>query len=113
MNEKTTYRLKILISAAGVLIFAAIMLWLVTGLGQTKTAAAEQQLADVKQSVINGAVLCYSIEGVYPESLGYLKENYGLRYDENKYLIHYRFVSADIMPFISVFVNDGTEEAMQ
>ena len=103
MNEKSIYKLKMFISIAALVVFAAVVVWLVIGLNRTEDISAEQRLENVKQSVTNGAVMCYSVEGFYPESIGYLEENYGVSYDKTKYLVHYRYVSADIRPTISVY----------
>lgn len=105
MNGKNAYRLKVFVTVFGILLFAAIMLWVVVGINSARDMTEEKRLENVKQSVVNGAVLCYSVEGVYPESLGYLRENYGVKYEENKYLVHYRYLGADIMPTVSVTVN--------
>lgn len=102
MNGKKAYRLKTFVSVFGILLFAAIMLWVVVGLNSAKNMTEEKRLENVKQSVVNGAVLCYSVEGVYPESLAYLRENYGVKYEENRYLVHYKYVAADIMPTVTV-----------
>ena len=103
MNEKSIYRLKIAVGVIGVLAFAAIIIWFMIGLGRTRDASDEQRLLNVKQSVVNGAVLCYSVEGFYPDGLAYLKENYGLTYDEDRYLVHYGYISADIRPTVMVY----------
>ena len=106
MEEKSIYRLKIFIAISSVLIFGAVLLWLLLGLSRAGTVSAEQQLKTVKQSVTNGVVLCYSVEGYYPESMQYLKDNYGVDYDETKYLVHYRYVSGDIPPTVMVYENN-------
>ena len=102
MDKRFVFRLRAAATAATVVIFAVLILWLVTGLNRTQAATAEQRLDSVRRSVVNGAVLCYSIEGFYPESIDYLKDNYGLNIDGRKYLVHYRYVSADIKPSVIV-----------
>lgn len=109
MREKSLYRLKLFISAAGIVAFAAIIVWFMVGISNTRSVSDEQRRSNVKQSVMNGAVLCYAVEGFYPDSLDYIKENYGLSYDEERYLVHYRYVSADICPSVMVYDSDDTE----
>lgn len=46
---------------------------------------------------------CYAIEGQYPESVAYLEENYGLRIDHDRYIVHYDIFADNIMPEITVF----------
>lgn len=106
MSGKKVYKLRIFLTVLGVMLFAVLLIWLSVGIGNARVMTEEKRLENVKQSVINGAVLCYSVEGVYPESLDYLRENYGVQFDENKYLVHYKYVTADIMPAVTVFVNE-------
>ena len=47
-------------------------------------------------------VHCYAIEGSYPESLQYLKDNYGLTYDEEKYFIDYQVLGSNILPDVTI-----------
>ena len=105
MREKSLYKLKIFISAFGIILFIAIIIWFMIGIDRTRSVSDEQRLSNVKQSVMNGAVLCYSVEGFYPDSLDYLKENYGLSYDESRYHVYYGYVSADIRPSVMVYDN--------
>lgn len=105
MDGKKLYRVKIFMSVLGILVFSALLIWLIIGINGARSMTEETRLDNVKQSVVNGAVLCYSVEGIYPESIAYLRENYGVKYDENKYLVHYRYIAADIMPDVNVFVN--------
>lgn len=106
MEEKSVYRLKIFIAISSVLIFGAILLWLMLGLSRAESVSADQRLKAVKQSVTNGVVLCYSVEGYYPDSIQYLKDNYGVDYDDTRYLVHYRYVSGDIPPTVMVYENN-------
>ncbi len=109
MKEESLYRVKIFLSAIGIVAFIAIIVWFFTGLSNTRDMSDEQRRENVKQSVMNGAVLCYSVEGFFPEDLDYLKENYGLNYDEKRYLVHYRYVSADICPSVLVYDSEETK----
>ena len=45
---------------------------------------------------------CYSVEGVYPESLEYLKENYGLTYNEDLFYVDYRTTGANLIPDVTI-----------
>ena len=102
MENRTYYRIRVTVGIISVILFAALIVWFSAGLINAGKTSESQQMSNVKQSVINGVVLCYSTEGSYPESVGYLKENYGLRYDESKYAVNYIYISADIRPTVSV-----------
>ncbi len=45
---------------------------------------------------------CYALEGEYPESLEYIKENYGLVYDEDRFFVDYRVSGSNIMPDVTI-----------
>ncbi len=57
---------------------------------------------------INKDILhCYAVEGYYPPSLDYLKEHYGLTYDEELFFIDYRPIGSNIRPDVTILINDN------
>lgn len=61
-----------------------------------------QELQTLEQAVSRGIVHCYSIEGFYPESLQYLKDHYGLYYDEERFFVDYQIQGSNIMPDVTI-----------
>ena len=53
-------------------------------------------------AVLRSAVSCYAFEGTYPESLSYLKEHYGVTWNEDKYVVDYETIGANLMPSVTV-----------
>lgn len=95
---------------AGVLLVAAALVFaLLYGTAGVSKSAEESGLEAIRQAVMRAAVNCYSIEGAYPESLDYLKEHYGLRYDEERYLVSYDAFAQNLLPDVFVFVRGGVE----
>ncbi len=45
---------------------------------------------------------CYAVEGTYPSSLEYLKENYGLTYDETVFFVDYQTIGSNILPDVTI-----------
>ena len=85
-----------------VLVFAVLfgaVLRLMDMLGSTSDA---EQLSIVSESVRHALLTCYAVEGGYPESLDYLKENYGLMYDADRVMIDYDAFASNIMPQVRV-----------
>ncbi|WP_304508220.1 hypothetical protein [Anaerotignum sp.] len=72
------------------------------GLHQTKMVQEQEALRIAKESIMNGAIRCYALEGVYPPSYEYLKENYGIQIDEEKYAIFYDIFASNMMPDVTV-----------
>lgn len=65
-----------------------------------RSAQAEEEL--VLQAVRRAMIACYAVEGAYPADLGYLKENYGLAYNEDAYYVFYDAFAANILPEVHV-----------
>ncbi len=84
------------------LLLAAVIFWLINGINSASEAQETERLASVKDLVIKSAVVCYSIEGSYPADTGYLSEHYGLSYDTDRYIVHYEYSGANMMPRVSV-----------
>ena len=47
---------------------------------------------------------------MYPPSLEYLKETYGVQVDEERYFVDYRYVASNLMPDITVLAKSELEE---
>ena len=62
--------------------------WMIVSKVETSNDGAQTKF--VTDAVRNAALTCYAVEGAYPESLDYLRSNYGLAYDENRYFVSYR-----------------------
>ncbi len=65
------------------------------------TTAAKQQ--ESLETALNRSIAqCYAVEGMYPPSLRYIREHYGLTYDEGKFVIDYRCEGSNLMPEVMV-----------
>ena len=92
-------RRNILIS---VCLFAVIFGIFCFGISSVSARSDEEALRTLEQAVMRNVTYCYALEGSYPSSLSYLKENYGLFYDEEKFFIDYMPLGANIMPEITI-----------
>lgn len=87
-------------------LFIGIFVVFIYGLQSAKEESRYEGLRIVEQSISRSIVTCYSIEGIYPEDLTYLKENYGLAIDESKYYVQYDVFASNIMPEVTVIEVD-------
>ena len=104
---KKKYRSKLYLLS--VLLFAAVAVWFVISAGNADSAAGEKRTEAVYYSVMNGALLCYSIEGEYPSDLEYLEKHYGVRINGDKYIVDYSYFGANIRPTVTVIEKEGAE----
>lgn len=69
--------------------------------GLSDTTAAKQK-ESLETALSRSIAQCYAVEGVYPESLDYLKEHYGLTYDEETFLVDYVSYGSNLRPEVTV-----------
>lgn len=94
MKQKKWILTGILLAAAVVFVLVAI-----TNLEQGKQ---EQDIRQLEQVLHRTAVACYAVEGAYPPDVAYMRQHYGLVYDESQYTVHYEVFASNFMPDITV-----------
>ncbi len=84
------------------LVFVAVVGSLLYGLETTKESSAQERLRILDESITRAIVSCYAIEGLYPESLAYLEQYYGLHIDESNYYVEYSIFASNVMPVVTI-----------
>lgn len=90
-----------------IIFFAAIFAFFFVGVAEAQASNEAESRHVLEESINKAVVSCYAIEGRYPENVDYLKENYGLIYDEEKYAIGYIAFADNIMPDITIIELEG------
>jgi hypothetical protein len=103
-QKQNTGVAKMLIIAV-VIIAIAVGIWYTIGLLQN--SQDEESIKIAKDSVVRATVQCYALEGRYPPGIDYLKDNYGLTLNEDKYVYYYQSIGENLMPDIRVFSLKG------
>lgn len=85
-----------------VLLAAALVIFLLTAVSNLERGRQEQDLRQLEQVLQRTAVACYAVEGAYPPDVAYMKQHYGLVYDEGRYTVHYKLFASNFMPDITV-----------
>ena len=88
-------------------VFALLFSVAVFLLDYVGNASDEAQTDMINKAVHNAVLTCYAVEGVYPANIEYLVENYGLAYDESRYLISYEAFASNVFPDIRVNIRGG------
>lgn len=85
------------------LLFSIILLiCFLNGLTSISSTTSDKQLESLKNAVSRSIAQCYAVEGIYPPDLNYLKEHYGLVYDESSYMIDYQPIGSNLAPEVTV-----------
>ena len=58
---------------------------------------------EILQDALNRSITqCYALEGNYPHNLDYLKEHYGLTYNEEHFFIDYQYIGGNLRPDVTI-----------
>ena len=88
-------------------ILAVILLAFSTALSNLRTGRSEEGRLQLEESIRRAAVTCYAVEGIYPPDLAYLREQYGIQVDEDRYDVFYEVFGSNIMPDITVLEREA------
>lgn len=83
----------------------AVLLFFATALNSLDSGQGEENLHQLEEALRRGCVACYAAEGVYPPTVDYLREHYGVQVDETRYTVHYVAFAENLMPDITVLEN--------
>ena len=96
-QKELGWLIKLMLIALMIVVFSFSL----TRLDKGSTEIQRQQLED---SIRRACISCYSLEGIYPPTLQYLEDNYGLQINDKHYAVFYDIFAENIMPDITVVI---------
>ena len=103
------------------LAIAAVLVLAVALFSRIDSAQDSAETEIVRSAIKNAALTCYAVEGAFPmddlnedgypvqgSALQYLRDNYQLAYDEDRYFVTYEAFSATVIPTIYVSERGAT-----
>ena len=69
----------------------------------------EETKKQLEKTIKQSVVTCYAMEGIYPPDLDYIKEHYGVRFDEKHYIVIYDAYGENMMPDITILEKNYDE----
>ena len=91
-----------------IILFAIILLVFMFAIRFTAGNTMERQEEALNRAMERDIVQCYAENGYYPPSLDYIKEHYGLLYDEKSFFVDYTPIGGNMYPGYKVVRRDGT-----
>lgn len=82
-------------------VILAVLLWFFTAMGNLTRDSGDEGRQQLETALRRSAVACYAAEGVYPPTLDYLTEHYGVQI-EDEYIVFYEIFASNLMPDITV-----------
>lgn len=83
----------------------AVLLFFATALDSLDSGREDESLHQLEEALRRGCVACYAAEGIYPPTLDYLTEHYGIQIDTSRYTVDYTPIASNLMPDITVLRN--------
>lgn len=83
-----------------VLIF--VVVWFLAAAGNVDAGQQEAGRQQLEDALRRAAVACYAAEGIYPPTVDYLQEHYGIQIDRQRYYVFYEVFAENVMPQITV-----------
>lgn len=88
--------------ALAIVVFAVLIAGATGLISRISGVSSEAEHKLVVDAVQASALTCFAVEGGYPQSLQYLKDNYGLTYDSERFMVVYNAFASNILPDIRV-----------
>lgn len=98
---------KNLISLLAVTAAVALLIWFFCAVSQLEGGYAREGRQQLEDALRRAAVACYASEGIYPPSLSYLTEHYGVQINEERYTVFYEVFADNLMPEITVLEKES------
>lgn len=92
---------------AFLLLFAVVLVVFLVGINNMNTSSNDHQRETLETALNRDIVYCYATEGSYPADLEYIKEHYGLIYNESRFFVGYRLMGANIYPDVTIIELEG------
>ena len=78
-------------------------------IGSVDRSTVERQEESLRAALNRDILHCYAAEGFYPPSLQYIKDHYGLRYDESLFMVDYQPIASNMRPDVTILLIGGEE----
>ncbi|MBQ2785967.1 MAG: hypothetical protein IJF02_05640 [Oscillospiraceae bacterium] len=94
----------ILVSVAAA---ALLLVWFFSAVFHLQDGQAREGRQQLEDALRRSCVACYAAEGIYPPSLSYLEQHYGVQNDKDRYTVFYEVFADNLMPEITVLEKES------
>lgn len=84
------------------IVFTTIIVIFIVGISSISSSNVTNGKQILSEAIERDIVHCYAVEGMYPPSVSYMENHYGLTYDKSKYIVDYEYIGANIMPSVYI-----------
>ncbi len=87
-----------------VVIFVLIAVFFIQAVEYSGRSSIEKEQESLENAISRDIVQCYALEGMYPPSLSYMEDHYGLTYNKNVFFVDYQPIAANLYPDYTVIL---------
>ena len=92
-------------------VFILVIVFFLYAIMNLNSATITRQESALQNAIEKDIVNCYALEGYYPPSLSYIKEHYGLTYNEELFFVDYQPVGSNLFPTVTIIRKGDSNEA--
>ncbi len=101
-GKRSTFAQMIKQIPISLVIVVAILVLFFAGLNSVSKNTLDKQETALKRALNRSIIQCYAVEGTYPPDLDYIREHYGLTYNEELFFVDYTAIGSNILPDVTV-----------
>lgn len=110
-ERKKKLSFKINFAKISIAIFLLVIVFFLYAILSFSSATLTRQETTLQNAIEKDIVNCYALEGFYPPSLSYMKEHYGLTYNEDMFFVDYQPIGSNLMPSVTIIRKGADNEA--
>lgn len=84
------------------IIFTVVVVMFIASTYSLSAGSTKRQKESLENALTRDIVYCYATTGKYPESLTYIKDNYGLYYNEELFYVDYKIRGSNLFPDVTI-----------
>lgn len=84
------------------LVAVVVLICFFTGISNLRAGSSDEGKKQLEESIHRAVAACYAAEGIYPPTVEYMEENYGLQVDSERFAIDYQIFASNLMPDVTV-----------
>lgn len=101
--ESTHFIIRILrVFSLPILAFCLLLALFLNGISSVSETTVNKQMESLETALNRSIAQSYAVDGIYPPSLAYIEEHYGLYYNHDLFFIDYQPIGSNLLPDVTI-----------
>lgn len=93
-----------------IIVFIVVLGLFIFAIGKTNNQSSDYEIEVLTEAINDSLISCYVTEGRYPDSFEYLKNKYGLTYDDKRFRVDYIVYGTNMRPQVTIVALEEKDE---